>query len=92
MSEGIKILRFTALLILWTFLLIATFITLFLMITEIAEAQHLVRIINITTPYIEKLLIIVHSSSHILLAMLYAVLLAILVVLDIVVAKEMFKE
>jgi len=92
MSEAIKILRFIALLIIWTLLLIATFITLTLMISEITEAQQLVKIMNLTTPYMEKLVIIVHSTSHTLLALLYAVLLTLLVALDIVVAKEMFKE
>jgi hypothetical protein len=62
------------------------------MILEISEAHHLLlKIIN-TTPYTEKLLIIAHSSSHILLAILYAILLIPLIVLDIVVVKEMFKE
>jgi predicted secreted protein len=84
--------RFTVLLIIWIILAFATITTALLMIMEIAEAYHLIQTINISTPYIEKLMIITHSSSHILMGMLYAIILQTLVILDIVVAKEMFKE
>jgi hypothetical protein len=71
---------------------LATIAVLILMVSEIAEAHQIAKTINITTQYIEKLVIIAHSSLHILLAIVYAIILLILVVLDIVVAKEMFKE
>jgi hypothetical protein len=84
--------KFTILLIIWAILVLATVTVMILMVSEIAEAHHMLRTINTTTSYIEKLLIIAHSSSHILTAMLYAIILLTLVILDIVVAKEMFKE
>jgi 3-dehydroquinate dehydratase len=62
------------------------------MISEMVEAHQLVKTINTTTHHIEKLVIIAKSSTHTLTAMLYAIILLVLVVLDIVVAKEMFKE
>jgi hypothetical protein len=81
--------RFASLLILWTLLLTATFTVLLMMVPEVVEASKLLKAINTTTPYLEKLALIAQSSAHVLLAMLYAILLLILVVLDIEVAREL---
>jgi hypothetical protein len=63
------------------------------MISEIEESQHLLEITNISTPHLEKIVVqLEYSTGHILMALLYAILLAILAALDIEVAKEMFKE
>lgn len=94
MSQSTSWIRFTLLLIIWTILVLATVAVITLMILEIAEAHSILRTIDNAShiPLTEKLLIIVNSSSHILMAMLYAIILLTLVVLDIAVAKEMFKE
>jgi len=94
MSQSTSWIRFTLLLIIWTILVLATVAVITLMILEIAEAHSILRTIDNAShiPLTEKLLTIVNSSSHILMAMLYAIILLTLVVLDIAVAKEMFKE
>jgi hypothetical protein len=71
---------------------LATVATLVLMVSEIVDAYNTAKTINITTPHTEKLVIVQHSTFHVLMAILYAVILLALVILDIVVAKEMFKE
>ena len=94
MSQSTSWIRFTLLLIIWTILVLATVAVITLMILEIAEAHSILRTIDNAShiPLTEKLLTIVNRSSHILMAMLYAIILLTLVVLDIAVAKEMFKE
>ena len=79
--------RFTLLLIIWTLLVLATVATIVLMLSEMVEAHSMVKTINMTTPYTEKLVIIAKSAFHVLMAILYAVILLALVILDIAVAK-----